>query len=262
MMARLLVLTSGFICCVVLSVFVVGLSEAFDPESIQGAWLFDEDEGDEVMDLSGKGRNGNITGNDVEWVEGKFGTALEFVSGGKVTVPHDDGFTTPVYTLMAWINLEKSIDAWQLIIGKDGWPNRNYGFFVFKAQDRLHSAFCSPGKQDVGNFNSVGGVADGEWHHVAATYDLKMRKIYIDGKLDAQAASNAEPSENNVEIEIGKSYTGLIDEVLIANEAFSEDDIKEAMEVGLDVFITGGEAVSASGKLTSTWGSIKSKNIN
>ena len=247
------------VCLAIFSMFVIVSGQAFDPESVQGAWLFDESGGDEVLDSSGKEHNGSITGNDVKWVDGKFGDALEFFGGGKVVVPHADGFTTPTFTIMAWVNVEDIPADWgMMLIGKDGWPERNYAMYVTLGTGQLHFAFCAPGKQDVGNMNSNTVIADGEWHHVAMTYDLKTRKIYIDGNLDLQNPSNEEPCENNVDIEIGRGPVGVMDEVLIANEAFSEEDIKSAMEIGLKEFLGRGAAVSASHKLISTWSSIKS----
>ena len=238
---------------------LVGLSEAYEPESVLGVWLLDEDEGDEVEDSSEKGHNGKITGN-IKWVDGKFGSALEFF-GGRVDIPHADEFTTPIFTLMAWINVKKPNASWQLIVGKDGWPNRNYAMFVAKDSGAMHYAFCIPARQDAGNFNTPAIIADGEWHHLAMTYDLKMRRAYIDGSLNAEMPLTDEPSESPAGIEIGRNLTGIVDEVLIANEAFSEEDIKHAMEVGLQEFIFGA-AVEASGKLASTWGAIRLGSAN
>ncbi len=240
---------------VIFSAFMISSSGALDLESIQGVWLFNEGDGNEALDSSGKEHNGTI--NNGEWVDGKFGDALEFMGGGKVEVLHADGFTTPTFTLMAWIMIDQPNATWQLIVGKDGWPDRNYGMFVAKDTGVIHFAFCAPGQQDVGNFNAKTVVADGAWHHIAITYDMKMRRAYVDGNLDAENGSAAEPSESVVPVEIGRNITGIIDEVLIADQAFSEDEIKQAMELGLEVFIGGGEAVSASGKLTTAWGSIK-----
>ena len=42
-----------------------------------GYWPFEEGKGDEAIDESGSGNDGNITGK-VKWVEGKFDKALEF----------------------------------------------------------------------------------------------------------------------------------------------------------------------------------------
>jgi len=231
---------------------------SLDLKSIQGAWLFDENKGNEVADISGNNNTGKFTANDIKWVNGKFDSALLFFGGGKVVVPHADGFTTPTFTIMAWINVPKIPPDWgMMLVGKDGWPNRNYAMYIALGTGQLHFAFCAPGQQDVGNMNSNNIVADGKWRHVAMTYDLKMRRIFIGGVLDKEGPSNAKPSENMVDIEIGRGPVGTMDEVLIANKAFSEEDIKRAVDMGLKKLIIGGAAVSASYKLTSTWGSIK-----
>jgi len=252
----------GLVCCIAFSIFMVNLAQAYEPESILGVWLFDEEKGDEILDSSEKGHHGTITNVDVNRTDGKFNDGLEFAAGGKVTVPHADEFTTPTFTLMAWLNMDKPTNAYQLIVGKDGWPQRNYGIYVQTDTGKVHFAFCSPAQQDAGNMNSNMVVSDGEWHHIAATYDMEIEKIYIDGVLDSTKQSAMEPSENTVDIEIGRNLVGIIDEVLIADEAFEEEDIKQAMEVGLKEFIGGGAAVSASGKLTSMWGAIRSGTAN
>lgn len=230
---------------------------SFDIESVQGAWLFDEGKGNQVLDSSGKDNHGTFTANDIKWVKGKYGNALEFVGGGKVVIKHNDGFTTPTFTIMAWVNVPKVPNDWSMmLVGKDGWPNRNYAMYVAQGTGQLHFAFCSPGKVDIGNVNSKKIIADKQWHHVAMTYDMKTRRIYIDGVLDTDAPSSEKPFENNVDIEIGRGPVGTMDEVLIANKAFSEDDIKHAMESGLSNLINK-MGVSRSNKISSLWGALK-----
>ncbi|HIE26198.1 TPA: hypothetical protein EYP66_02805 [Candidatus Poribacteria bacterium] len=112
MLRKMLILSFSFIYCLALSIVVTNLSEAIPkPESIIGAWLFDEGKGDEVKDSSGKERNGKIIGN-AKWISGKFGKALEFTPGNKVEIPHADDFTTSTFTLMAWINIPKATGQW------------------------------------------------------------------------------------------------------------------------------------------------------
>jgi len=245
----------------ILSILLLSIAfsaDAFDPESIQGAWLFDEGKGNEVLDSSGKEHHGTFTANDIKWVDGKFGDALQFLGGGKVVVKHADGFTTSTFTLMAWVSVPTIPGDWgMMLVGKDGWPNRNYAMYVAQGTGQLHFAFCSPGKQDVGNINSKRVIADKEWHHVAMTYDMKMRRIYIDGILDTEAPAADKPSENNVDIEIGRGPVGTMDEVLIANQAFTEDDVNRAMVSGLLNFMNKAD-VSASNKMPGLWGILKS----
>lgn len=258
---KTLALTFGLTCWVVLSVFTPEISAAFELESVVAYWLFEEE--DELPDSSGNGHNGSFTGGGIKSVEGKFGDALEFTGGSKVIVPHSEELSLSTYTLMAWISVP-SPSGYQLIVGKDGWPVRNYTMFV-AGSGALHHALNAPGAPappdgDPGEwyFDTQKTVTGGDWRHVAITYDKSKLKSYIDGELEAEADFDFDPAQSEIDVEIGRDFRGIIDEVLIANEAFSEEDIRQAMEMGLEEFITRKAAVSASGKLVSTWGAIRS----
>ncbi|MHC4521070.1 MAG: hypothetical protein ACYTAS_20955, partial [Planctomycetota bacterium] len=131
----------GFVCLLALSMFIGSSSGAIDPESVQGAWLFDEGEGSEVLDSSGKGHHGSFTADDIARVDGVFGGALEFFGGGEVVVPHDEAFTTPTFTLMAWVKVHEIPSGWSMrLVAKDGWPDRNYGMYVAPTSGVVHFA--------------------------------------------------------------------------------------------------------------------------
>jgi hypothetical protein len=240
-----LILMCGFVYLVAFDVFIPSSSGAIDPESVQGAWLFDEVQGDEVLDSSGKENHGSFTADDIQRVDGIFDGALEFFGGGEVVVPHDDAFTTPTFTLTAWVKVHEIPTGWTMrLIAKDGWPNRNYAMYVARGSGVVHFAFSSPGQTDVGNMNGNTTIADDQWHHVAMTYDLEMRRIYVDGKLDQESPMNLAPFENTVDIQIGTGPVGIMGEVLIATEAFAEEDIQTAMQVGLIELLGGAKVAS------------------
>ena len=264
MVRKTKVLTCGLVCWFAFGIFLACTGEALDPESVLGVWLFDEGKGDEAIDSSAGGHVGDITGN-AKWVDGRFGKALEFLGSERVTIPHDDRLTVSTFTLMAWIKVEKATAKWQRVLSKDGWPaTRNYLMALRTDPSTVGGvppgamtfSFLGPAGEHV-SFNSPESLADGTWRHVVFTYDMKLGKAYIDGKVAAQKAATAEPVENAVDVLIGRDLTGIIDEVLIANEVFSEVEINRAMEVGLKKFLAEGTAVSALNKLTSTWGSIR-----
>ena len=54
-----------------------------DPDSIVGLWLFDEGKGNEVEDSTGNGYDGDMEGV-FAWVDGVYGSALEFKEGDYV----------------------------------------------------------------------------------------------------------------------------------------------------------------------------------
>lgn len=249
---------SVFLC---LGIAISGNAK-IDEDTILGIWLFDEDINKEVKDASGNGHDGQVVGNP-KVVDGKFGKALSFSGSDKIEIPHDDVFTTPTFTLMAWVNVEDIATGWRMIVGKDAWPDRNYAMFVHQNNGRLHCAFGTPALQDRGNFNSDGLIVDGSWHHVSFTYDKKVRRAYIDGELDKEVALDIDPGTPQIPVIIGRPpYKGLIDEVYIGNAAIEPEDVKTVAEEGLVEALRIAKDVASHGKLTVRWGEIKQAPLN
>ena len=221
-----------------------------------GVWLFDEGNGKIVKDLSGNGHHGEIVG-EVAWADGKFETALEF-DGGHVSIPHEDIMNLRQWTMTAWIKVPKIVDPYQIIVGKEAWPNRNYTMWIRPGV--MTFGFTLPGgAQDL----QVGSkeVTDGKWHFVAGVYDEKNLIPYVDGEQFNPRGAAGKPATNNAPLIIGAqgpdgkngTLRGIIDEVAVYNMALDEDEINEVME-GLSKQF---QAVDASEKLAVTWGYLK-----
>ena len=239
--------------------FTVSVDAKIDEGTILGIWLFDEDIDKTVKDASGNGHDGQVFGKP-KVVDGKFGKALSFSGvGDQIQIPHDDAFTTPTFTLMAWVNVEDLATGWRMIVGKDAWPDRNYAMFVHQNNGRLHCAFGTPVLQNRGNFNSKGVIVDGTWHHVAFTYDKKVRRAYVDGELDTEVPLDIDPGTPQVPVIISRPpFKGLIDEVYVGNAAVEPEDVKTAAEKGLVETLRLTRDVELQGKLATRWGQIKS----
>jgi hypothetical protein len=89
----------------------------------------------------------------------------------------------------------------------------------------------------LGNTN----VADGNWHHVAGTYDGTTIKIYVDGVLQGATTYTAgvgyvpgDPLFIGKRQGVGNTshFNGLIDEVEIFNRALSASDIQAIFNAG------------------------------
>jgi hypothetical protein len=232
-----------------------------DPNSVVAIWLFEDNEDDILADTSGNEHDAMITGNP-EWVDGKYGRALELdgVTYAEVAQDHADAFTLPIFTVAAWVgNMEIAGHQYVLCKGSSE-PNRNY---IMNIQDA--TGFFVSGFSEAGAWRSVvsrTNVADGKWHHLVGTYDGQTFKVYVNGVLETQRALAGPPAANDVPLRIGRGegqsfpFTGAIDEVLIANVALEENDIKAIMNQGLER-ATGMTAVLPVGKLVNTWSQIK-----
>lgn len=78
---------------------------------------------------------------------------------------------------------------------------------------------------------SVGNLADGNWHHVAATFDGTTRSVYVDGILkgsDTPTGHNVPTTATNIRIgstNNGEYFDGCIDDVGIWNRALTQSEI-------------------------------------
>src|SRR5205814_3559395 len=76
-------------------------------------------------------------------------------------------------------------------------------------------------------------IADGKWHHVAATWDGTVAKIYVDGRVDASAAiARTHPFTSRTFITIGGDpfgtfLRGALDEVAMYDRALGEAQIAQ-----------------------------------
>ena len=78
---------------------------------------------------------------------------------------------------------------------------------------------------------NVGNLADGRWHHVAATFDGRTRKVYVDGVLkgsDVPSAHRVPVVAKNIRIgstNNGEYFKGGIDDPAIWKRALTQDEI-------------------------------------
>jgi hypothetical protein len=235
----------------------VSVNAKIDSSTVVGMWTFDKD-GD-ASDVSGKGHNGKLEGK-VKWVDGKFGKAIDLDGSSFVVVDHANDMNLQTFSLMAWVKTPTLPTDWWTIACKDGWPNRNYGVYLASGSGLAHHSWTSGATPDNNAVNAVTPVGAKEWYHVAATYDMKVSILYINGKLDAQANFTAKPNVTDVQFTIGKTaggtykYVGIIDEVGLFNKALSEQDINTIMTNGLKI----GATVNPKTKLATTWADVKS----
>ena len=236
---------------------VAGEIKSATAEAI-GVWLFDEGNGNTVKDVSGNGHDGEIIG-EVAWVDGKFKSALEF-DGGHVLVPHEDVMNLRQWTMTAWIKVPKIVEPYQVILGKEAWPNRNYTMWIRPGV--MTFGFTLPGgAQDLQVGSKV--VTDNQWHFVAGVYNEKHLIPYVDGEQFNPRGAAGKPATSNAPLIIGAQgpdgrngpLKGIIDEVAVYNTALDEDELADVMESLTKQF----QAVEASGKLTVTWGHLKEK---
>ena len=232
-----------------------------DPESIVGAWLFDETNGKVAKDSSGNGNDGKLVGG-AEWVKGKFGNAIEL--NGKdawVTVPEIGPLED--FTLIKWFNATGRVGAWRCFFNRDGWA-AGYVHYQFRPDNKMEMAIHSnnpvrhPGWTDS-DFTADKSILN-KWFHLAVAYSSNDEsvRVYFDGELDAEGKWGPLPGEFGPGrigswSGGGREWEGMFDEMILFDVALEEADIQALMDNGLDATLS----VDPVDKVATLWGQIK-----
>jgi len=79
---------------------------------------------------------------------------------------------------------------------------------------------------------TTGPVADGDWHHLAATWDGQTMRVYVDGELSAECAyagAYTPPVDESLRVGYADSGVGSasldVDEVAIYRKAFTPEEV-------------------------------------
>lgn len=166
-----------------------------------------------------------------------------------VSIPHNNSLNpTSGLTVEAWIYPTNDLSPTQSVIGKSSdqvkgyiFPRTDDGWKSFSFYVHLDGIGWSIISASYPNVN--------QWHHVAATYDGFVMKIYLDGDLKASKNVVGTISSNLNPITIGMQpgfineyFKGNVDEVRIWNRPLTECEIDNNMNCQLNPSIQTGLA--------------------
>ena len=214
-----------------MEVLPFGLTSLCHAEMV-GYWPFNKDDvaGGKVIDRSGKGHGGVISGAVQE--TGKKGEALRF--DGSNSYVSIDGLIVKSSQLSAslWIKKDALSEVHRLIYF-DGLLQ--FGFYhtsIFVHTQTLN------GEDPNLPYESIGIVA-GQWHHLVVTWDTAAPsdnvKVYVDGDLKLKGTlvkskggkiGIAGLTIGNDKSSSGHGFDGLIDEVAVYDTALTDEEIK------------------------------------
>lgn len=262
------------VVCFLLAGFFLASSAAeakLRDETVMLYLPFDEGGGEEVKDLSKNDKIGvlSTTGKDLpEWVDGKFGKALEFdgeTNFVEVQETPDFSFASDpgTITLAAWVKVvatgtDNHEQTRQPIVMKGNSNEWEYALYIHDGGIAGMSVWNNGGS-GVAEPSGGATIMDDQWHAVVGTFDSEDGvKVYVDGNLVTQAGPNQNVPGNgqrNVVVghrEDGQFLNAIIDEVRIWDRILEDDEIIETMQSPLS-----GLAVYPGGGLAWKWGQIK-----
>lgn len=195
-----------------------------------GEWKADGN----TNDSSGNGLNG-VLQNGLSFETGVIGQAFSF-DGIDDFIEVSDPTTLlqpPFLSVTMWIKSDPVAGLRLLADSSHGGSGNAKGWAL-----QLNGSDVSFAYGDGISFpeiTSTEAVADGEYHHIAATLSATQMRIYVDGDLDQFAnisSSLVASPANNGDIRFGRhfslnrQYQGLMDDVRIYNHALSASEVR------------------------------------
>jgi len=197
-----------------------------------------------VHDESGTGNDGQAVG--ATWTpEGRRGGALQFArTNSYVRVPNRPSLNPPQITMAAWVKTSYSDMIWRRIFDKS-W-DQGFALSDGGETDRYHQRGRLIWEIGHHSCESQNRFDDGAWHHVVGTFDGTVQRLYLDNQQLGHSSHSwvGRVAENTYDLtiagnrsdpdpkfgEVGASFDGLIDEVMIFNRALSPDEIRQLYE--------------------------------
>lgn len=233
-----------------------------NPDSVVGAWLFDEGEGRRTDERTKKYKYHMwIRNNGATWADGKFGHGLHFTERGSAFLSVGAKILpTEEITLTIWVKSEyKGIAR---VFGTGTWHEDKRDWIIaayLPFEDRMSWRFGSPYKE-LSVALPAGINRNVEWRHWAFVHSKRdnLMAIYLDGKLLAsQNDSTTYILHGDPGCTLGFMGThgpeGVVDDFGIFNRRLTQEEIQAVMTHGLAASL----AVAPRQNLVVSWGAIK-----
>ena len=257
---------SIIVCLAIITLCLTFTAQTYaeiDFSTARGIWLLNEGEGKEINDSSGNENHGELQGG--EWVDGPDGPALSLNGqDDRVIIPDSDSmYLEAAWTITAWAFVNPTENGYGHILGKRPAAGTvaNYAFRTNSSGTGWEAYFARDGWRGAWN---QGSVKKDEWLYMTAVYDgTDTITIYENAEEIGSASGIGGPGpRNDTDINIGgwtnntsETLDGMLYEVAIFASILEVEDINALMDAGLSSLT----AVEASGKLATTWASLKSR---
>jgi hypothetical protein len=202
-------------------------------------WKLDQAAGGLTPDSSANRQDGRLTGVAAIVPDAERGNVLSVRGQNDRVVFGNSPSLKPTneITVACWFKLAKANLPYHNILrqGFSAWALRlsgDPGGALFSCSGVSCEAW--PGNRARGAVHSDDDLSDGQWHHVAATYDGQYLRLYVDGVLARQAVAwghlNVTEESGYIGGDAGLDHDCRIDDVRIYSYPISDADVKKLAE--------------------------------
>lgn len=202
---------------------------------------------------------------------GKYGNCLQLQNKGAIgtLILPIPALVKSEFSFTVWVKLQQQVsDLHFILAGRNAANETVSGIMVaMTSSDQVRGSYRNS-IEDITTFVEADApnVSDNQWHHIVFSKIITTYTLYVDGEPVASAFGEPTPKligERVVFYISNLSDNDLIGEVLIDDlgyfeTGFSPYDVKGLYNDGLTKFLET-MPVSPQGRLTTTWGHIKSQ---
>jgi len=192
-------------------------------ENLVGWWKFDEGSGDTATDSSGNGFDIPLVDN--LWADGVFGGAVVFPGQGQGQL---GGFVygDNAITVCAWVWHEAFVTGQ---VERYVTAEPEIAVIRKETDGRLHFYINAGGSLQHLRVSDV--LTEGQWFHVAGTWDGTTQRLYLDGvEIASQAPGGALGTTSGVRFSnTPEPLNGMLDDARIYNRALTKEEINIVM---------------------------------
>lgn len=229
----------------VCAIAALALATAASGDGPLAHWRFDKLDNGIISDLTGNGHDATLSlaKGEPQSVAGPAGPAMAFTADQcaafTVAKSADFNFAGP-FTVMAWVKPAARNGTYELFCfkgdksGDPPWPGWRIRYFW----TMLGFEYGTPDGKEVRLTAEPGACEPGFWSHVAAVYDTKIVRLYVDGAQVAegpatgamapQLASRQAVLCNYVGRKDAYPLDGAIGDIKVFSSALSAEDVYRA----------------------------------
>ncbi|HUW18902.1 MAG TPA: LamG-like jellyroll fold domain-containing protein [Sedimentisphaerales bacterium] len=218
----------------------IGLPTNAAYAGLKGHWKLDDTSGTTVTDSGGNNYHGTLLGGlsfSQDSVSGVVGNALHLDGAkGGILIPESFMIPTDAFTIAFWFSPDSSLNSgskqMNLVSGRinegGGCPS-----FIFNKFGTGEIGFCVHVKEVYVDIRTRTNIWPAfTWHHIAATFDGKDFKVYVNGVLEnATYLKGSHYGARMFYFGVNSSgqygFDGRLDDIRFYNQALSTDEIAE-----------------------------------
>jgi hypothetical protein len=208
------------------------------PNNMVAWWPLDESTGPSA-DIVG-GNDGTWNGNPTVVVGEKVVNSTNFDGDDSITVLNDSSLEpTSEVTVDAWVRSDAPSGQWKHIVAKGNQGNQHASYALYTGVSQGLFFYVANATDTILSPDATDAVWDGNWHHVAGTYNGTHVRLFVDGLEIGSGTPHTGDIDygldmsNNLTIGQYPSggvplyFTGDIDEVEIFDRALDQKEIQD-----------------------------------